>query len=142
LFSSRPILSFKNREKLRTLFVLSQRLAQGGCMRILYPGVRHGVALSMLLVVIAAPAVYADGNPSPTDPQGRINPPIGLTSQGRINPPGGGASAGARIHPPGGRTKSQARISPPIGATSPEPNWFELLTEWMRAQARIHPPTG
>jgi hypothetical protein len=96
-------------------------------MQSIFPGIRRGVALAMLLVVIVAPAVYAD-EPIPEDPQAKIRPPIGLTSQE------------ARINPLGGRTKSQGRINPPTGVTSPEPSWFELFAEWLRAQARIHPP--
>lgn len=110
-------------------------------MRTVFSRTQRGGALLILLVVLAAPTVYAD-DPSPFDPpQARIHPPGGLTSQARISPPTGLTSP-ARIHPPIGQT-SPARIHPPTGSPAPaEPSWFELFAAWLAAHARISPPIG
>jgi hypothetical protein len=56
-------------------------------MRTFSTAVCRGTTLLTLLLILAAPAAYAD-DPVPTDPQARIRPPIGLTSQeARISPP-------------------------------------------------------
>jgi hypothetical protein len=36
----------------------------------------------------------------------------------------------------------EARISPPGGVAAPEPTFFELLIDWLRAQARTLPRVG
>lgn len=102
----------------------------------------RAAALTALLAMVAVPATYADDPPSPYQPpEARIAPPGGVSSQGRIGTPGGAPTPDdptteARIGSPGG--KADARISPPTG--EPEPSFFDLLIEWLRAQARIHPP--
>lgn len=101
---------------------------------------KRGAALLIFVTAVATPSAYAEDPIEP--PQARINPPGGFTSQARISPPTGNPTTDARIHPPGGTPQSDARINPPIGVTSPEPSFFQLLVEWLRAQARIHPPIG
>jgi hypothetical protein len=91
------------------------------------------LALPLLVLVIATPTALADG-----PLQARIHPPGGFTSQSRIKPPSGDPTEGSRILPPSGEPTPASRIRPPSG----EPSFFELLLEWMRAQARIHPPIG
>lgn len=116
-------------------------------MRSLSTGLRRGLAL-LALVLLVVPAAYADDPPSPYEPPGaRINPPTGAPSQARIHPPVGAPTpddptTDARIGTPGGTPQTDARINPPGGASASEPSGFDLLLEWLRAQARISPPTG
>lgn len=107
-------------------------------MRSVSLGVRRAVVLLAVLVIVM-PAAYADDPPSPFDPpESRIKIPGGLTSQSRIKPPGGEPITDARISPPIGEPTTDARIQPP----SEEPSFFELVLDWLRAQARISPPIG
>jgi hypothetical protein len=78
--------------------------------------------LLAVFVVLTAVNTWADEPPTlPTDPpQGRIEPPVGITAQGRIEPPVG-------IAPPPPDTTSQARVNPPVGVST---------------QARLQPPGG
>jgi hypothetical protein len=104
-------------------------------------GVLRGVGLLTFLAVIGLPSAWADDGSSVFDPpQARIHPPTGITSQARILPPSG-ATSQSRIRPPSGEPTSDSRIRPPGGATA-QPSWYELLINWLRTQARIHPPTG
>jgi hypothetical protein len=120
-------------------------------MRPISTAYARGLALLAFVAVVLNPGAYADDATRPLDPpQARINPPIGVSSQARIHPPGGVTSQ-SRILPPGGEPTQAARINPPGGEPAPaarikpptgEPSLFELLLEWLRAQARIHPPIG
>lgn len=50
-------------------------------MRTVFIGMRRGVALLALVVVLAVPAAYADdSNPLDQSPEARIHPPIGSSS--------------------------------------------------------------
>jgi len=112
-------------------------------MRTCQNTILRGLTLFVFVAVIALPAAYADDPPNPFDPpEAHIHPPGGFTSQARINPPGGNPTTDARIRPPGGSPQGNARIHPPGGAPEPEPGFFELLIDWLVAQARIHPPIG
>ena len=98
---------------------------------------RRGLALLILLVTVTVIPVFAEEVPPGTEaPQGRILPPVGVTSmeeapQGRIAPPVGIASA---EEPP------QARIQIPVGIASEPPSVWELFIAWL--QGRIQPPVG
>lgn len=106
-------------------------------MRTSWNGVLRGVALLAFLAVVGLPSAFADGPFDP--PESRIRPPSGVTSQSRIRPPSGEPATDARIGPPpGGVPQPDARIQPPSG----EPSFFELVLDWLQAQARIHPPIG
>ena len=109
-------------------------------MRTSWKGVLRGAALVAWLLIVGAPSAWGDDPPSAWVPlESRIKPPSGLTVQTRILPPSGVASQ-SRIKPPSGPPTSDARIKPPTGA--PEPTLVELLLEWLRATARIHPQGG
>lgn len=124
-------------------------------MRTPWNGVLRSIALLGLLVT-GLPSASADDTSGIFDPLGsRIQPPSGVASQARILPPSGDPIGDARIGPPGGEPiedgrigppsgdpQPNARILPPGGVTEPEPGWFALLVDWLRAQARISPPTG
>jgi hypothetical protein len=98
--------------------------------------------LFLLVAAIAVPVAFADDPPNPFDPpEAHIRPPIGSTSQAQIQPIGD-PTTDARIRPPGGSPQGNARIHPPGGAPEPEPGFFELLIDWLVAQAHIHPPIG
>ncbi|HEU4886456.1 MAG TPA: hypothetical protein VFV49_01120 [Thermoanaerobaculia bacterium] len=111
-------------------------------MHISRNGVLRGITLLALLAVVGLPNAFADDPPSPFDPpEARIGPVGGIASEARIGPPSGVTSQ-SRIRPPGGEPpQTDARIQPPGGVTAPEPSFFELLLEWLQAQARIS-PTG
>jgi hypothetical protein len=89
-------------------------------------------AASVLVLVISIPAALAADN-APAGSRTRR-----LTTQSRIQPPSGDPTAGSRIQPPSGEPAPTSRIKPPSG----DPSLFELLLEWVRAQARIGVPIG
>ena len=100
-----------------------------------------GGAVLALIVILGAPALYADDSPPGTEPPGvRIRPPIGGTSAEpvpdppgvRVAPPIGVTSAAPAPEPPG------VRIAPPGGLM--DQDFFELFWVWL--QVRIGPPTG
>lgn len=71
-------------------FLVLKRPVQEGFMRDVSTRIWRGVALAAALVVLAAPAAWADEPPAPTDPpQARVQPPVGLTAASRIQPPVG-----------------------------------------------------
>jgi hypothetical protein len=124
-------------------------------MQISRNGVFRGVALLALLAIAGSPSALAQDDPSGLlePPQSRIKPVGGVAAQSRILPPSGvaaqarilpvgGVASQARIKPPSGDPEADARIGPPSGAPSEEPGVFELLLEWLRAQAGIQPPVG
>ncbi|PYQ29926.1 MAG: hypothetical protein DMF56_09375 [Acidobacteria bacterium] len=100
-----------------------------------------GGAVLALIVIFAAPALYADDPPPLNDPPGvRIAPPTGVTSAEpvpdppgvRITPPTGVTSAAPAPEPP------SVRIAPPGGLM--DQDFFELFWVWL--QVRIGPPIG
>jgi len=106
-------------------------------MRTSRKGILRGAALLVFLATVGLPSAFADDPPAPFDPlESRIRPPSGVTSESRIRPPGGDEST-ADVRNAAPRTNS--RIKPPGGVTAPEPDWFELLSDWLRARVRISP---
>ena len=102
-------------------------------MRTFWNGVLRGVALVAFLVVVGLPRAFADG---PFDPPGA-----------RIKPPSGDPTEVVQIRPSGEDPTADGRSNPPTVEPAPEagigsPGFFELLLEWLRAQARIDPPIG
>lgn len=92
---------------------------------------------AVILALCVVPSVYADE--PPTEPPGaRIKPPIGATVSPVTSSPAGSPTADARIKPPIGEPAPDARVGSPLG----EPSFFQLLLDWLQAQARIRPPIG
>jgi hypothetical protein len=88
------------------------------------------------VVILLAPVGWADEPSLPTDPQGRIQPPVGVTAQHRIQPPVGDAEQ-VRIQPPVGVT-AQGRLQPPGGvAAAGDSGFMELLMSWIRARVGV-----
>jgi hypothetical protein len=103
-------------------------------MRSVFLGAR-AVVLLLVVLLIRVPAAYGDDPPSPFDPpEARIKIPPGVASDSRINPPSGDPTADARIRIPPGDPADDARNG--------DPNFFELLVDWLQTQARIGPPIG
>jgi hypothetical protein len=124
-------------------------------MRTSWKGFLWPLTLLAVLALASLPSAFADDTSPVSPPEARIKPPGGVQSQARILPPSGGVTTQARIKPPGGEptddasisppggaAASDARIKPPTGLTAIELSWYEQLVAWLRAQARIHPPTG